>query len=147
MLIQCIKWIERQTSAEELATSLKGLDLDADSLDDLYNAFNENNIAVVSEGEDASDGGEKILLDDGKIGLKVIKIENDTVYAEVLFGEILKARKEFAKYEEKANNLYNHLLVRQTYQLNRLLPFHMLHYRNHHFFHYHTYCLSSLLLH
>ena len=26
---------------EELADSLKGLDLDADSLDELYNAFNE----------------------------------------------------------------------------------------------------------
>ena len=36
---------------EELAASLKGLDLDADSLDDLYNAFNENNIAVVSEAD------------------------------------------------------------------------------------------------
>ena len=33
---------------EELAASLKGLDLDADSLDDLYNAFNENNIAIIS---------------------------------------------------------------------------------------------------
>ena len=52
---------------EELASSLKGLDLDADSLDELYNAFNENNIAVVSEGEDASDGGDKILLDDNTL--------------------------------------------------------------------------------
>ena len=53
---------------EELASSLKGLDLDADSLDDLYNAFNINNIAVVSEGEDAdSDSGDKILLDDNDL--------------------------------------------------------------------------------
>ena len=52
---------------EELATALRGLDLDADSLDELYNAFNENNIAVVSEGEDASDGGDKILLDDNDL--------------------------------------------------------------------------------
>ena len=53
---------------EELASSLKGLDLDADSLDDLYNAFNANNIAVVSEGEDAdSDSGDKILLDDNTL--------------------------------------------------------------------------------
>ena len=53
---------------EELANSLKGLDLDADSLDDLYNAFNENNIAVVSE--DDSDNGtsdDKILLDDNTL--------------------------------------------------------------------------------
>ena len=51
---------------EELAASLKGLDLDADSLDILYNAFNENNIAVVSENESNDEGGseDKILLDD-----------------------------------------------------------------------------------
>ena len=52
---------------EELASSLKGLDLDADSLDDLYNAFNENNIAVVSEGEDTIDSSDKILLDDNTL--------------------------------------------------------------------------------
>ena len=34
---------------EELADKLKGLELDADSLDELYNAFSENNIKVVSE--------------------------------------------------------------------------------------------------
>ena len=53
---------------EELASSLKGLDLDADSLDELYNLFNENNIAVVSE--DDSDGGnnaDRILLDDNTL--------------------------------------------------------------------------------
>ena len=52
---------------EELANSLKGLDLDADSLDDLYNAFNENNIAVVSEGDDTDSDSEKILLDDSTL--------------------------------------------------------------------------------
>ena len=49
---------------EELATSLKGLELDADSLDDLYNVLSENNIAVVSEDEGANGGDEKLLLDD-----------------------------------------------------------------------------------
>ena len=53
---------------EELASSLKGLDLDADSLDDLYNVFNEKNIAIVSEdaNEDGTneDDGDKLLLDD-----------------------------------------------------------------------------------
>lgn len=53
---------------EELATALKGLDLDSDSLDELYNLFNENNIAVVSEEEATSDTNnvniEKLLLDD-----------------------------------------------------------------------------------
>ena len=52
---------------EELATNLKGLDLDADSLDDLYNAFNENNIAIISEGEDGEDSGTKLLLDDNAL--------------------------------------------------------------------------------
>ena len=53
---------------EELANSLKGLDLDADSLDDLYNAFNENNIAVVSEDDsDNETSDDKILLDDNTL--------------------------------------------------------------------------------
>ena len=37
---------------EELAEKLKNLDLDADSLDDLYNTLSENNIKVVSENEE-----------------------------------------------------------------------------------------------
>ena len=37
---------------EKLAEKLKGLDLDADSLDDLYNALSKNNIKVVSENPD-----------------------------------------------------------------------------------------------
>lgn len=51
---------------EELANALKGLELDADSLDDLYNTFNENSIAVVSEEEAGTDeeGGSPLLLDD-----------------------------------------------------------------------------------
>ncbi len=40
---------------EQLAEKLKGLELDADSLDDLYNALNENNITIVSEGEEEED--------------------------------------------------------------------------------------------
>ena len=51
---------------ENLALALKGLDLDADSLDDLYNIFNENNIPVVSE-EETDGGSEKILLDDNTL--------------------------------------------------------------------------------
>ncbi len=50
---------------EQLANSLKGLDLDADALDDLYNFFNENNITVVSEEETgATSTGNSLLLDD-----------------------------------------------------------------------------------
>jgi len=54
---------------EELAASLKGLDLDADALDELYNLFNENNIAIVSEDDsDSSNNGvDKILLDDNTL--------------------------------------------------------------------------------
>lgn len=37
--------------------------------------------------------GEKILLDDGKIGLKVISVENGKVKTEVLYGEEIKPRK------------------------------------------------------
>ena len=37
---------------EELAEKLKGLELDADSLDDLYNTLSENHINVVSENEE-----------------------------------------------------------------------------------------------
>ena len=44
---------------EQLATALKGLDLDSDSLDDLYNSLMEANIQVVTDddlsGEDAGD--------------------------------------------------------------------------------------------
>ncbi len=52
---------------EELANALKGLELDADSLDDLYNTFNEHSIAIVSEDEAGStdEGGTApLLLDD-----------------------------------------------------------------------------------
>lgn len=55
---------------EELAASLKGLDLDADALDELYNLFNENSIAIVSEDESGQeDGGnsDKLLLDDNTL--------------------------------------------------------------------------------
>lgn len=52
---------------EELAGALKGLDLDADALDELYNLFNENNIAVVSEDESDDDSGDKLLLDDSDL--------------------------------------------------------------------------------
>ena len=52
---------------EELAVSLKGLELDADSLDELYNALNDNNIEIVSNDEDDDGGDEKLLLDDNTL--------------------------------------------------------------------------------
>ena len=53
---------------EELANGLKGLELDSDSLDELYNLFNENSIAVVSEEEaTGSSTVDKLLLDDSTL--------------------------------------------------------------------------------
>jgi len=60
---------------EQLAESLKGLDIDPDSLDGLYNLLVENNIQVISETEDSAEGGntpdgmkdEPVLLDDTEI--------------------------------------------------------------------------------
>ena len=49
---------------EQLATALKGLDLDSDALDELYNALQENNIDVVSEDDTEEDSGDAIILDD-----------------------------------------------------------------------------------
>jgi len=50
---------------EQLADALKGLELDSDSLDELYNLFNENNIAVVSEiDNEVKLEEEKIIIED-----------------------------------------------------------------------------------
>ena len=43
---------------EELASSLKGLDIDSDALDELYNSFLENGITVVSSEEESSSSSE-----------------------------------------------------------------------------------------
>ena len=51
---------------EELAEHLKGLDMDSDSLDELYNAFHDLGIEVVSEDVDDSsndDGGVELIGD------------------------------------------------------------------------------------
>ena len=46
---------------EELAQELKGLDIDNDALDNLYNKLVENNIAVVAEADVDSSTGEAII--------------------------------------------------------------------------------------
>ena len=48
---------------EELAEALKGLELDNDSLDDLYNVFHENNIDIIAEDFDSEEEGQ----DDGDV--------------------------------------------------------------------------------
>lgn len=52
---------------EELASALKGLDVDNDSLDDLYNSLIENDIEIVGEDDDETKGGSPIILDDAEI--------------------------------------------------------------------------------
>ena len=51
---------------EQLATSLKGLDLDSDALDDLYNSLMEANIQVVTD-EELAGNEEDDIADDGGI--------------------------------------------------------------------------------
>ncbi len=57
---------EGKITYEQLAEVLKGLDMDSDSLDEVYNLLTTNNIEVVSEteGEDAEEGSPLILDDD-----------------------------------------------------------------------------------
>ena len=66
---------------EELADELKGLDVDSDSLDDLYNVLVENNIEITSdqvdESEDNEDNGDLLDIEDLTLS-KDIKI-NDPV--------------------------------------------------------------------
>ena len=52
---------------EELADALKGLDVDNDSLDDLYNALVENHIEIVGEDDENSSSDDGIILDDAEI--------------------------------------------------------------------------------
>lgn len=56
---------------EQLAKALQGLEIDADALDDLYNLFTENGIAIVTEEEREEGSGDhktasvdKLILDD-----------------------------------------------------------------------------------
>lgn len=64
---------------EQLADELKGLDVDSDSLDDLYNFLVDNNIDITSEQDDAGDEEDGGLVDLEDLALsKDIKI-NDPV--------------------------------------------------------------------
>ncbi len=56
---------------EELAKSLQGLDMDADSLDQLYNSFIEAGISVITEEEATSEeGGAKKVMKKQEIFLQ-----------------------------------------------------------------------------
>jgi RNA polymerase primary sigma factor len=54
-------------SFEQLALALRGLELDADELDELYNLFNLNNIAIVSEDEIETNNVVEKIMDDNTI--------------------------------------------------------------------------------
>ena len=62
---------------EELANELKGLEVDSDTLDDLYNLLVENNIEIVSEtadnGTDDEDPNDLIVED--------LTLTKDRIYA------------------------------------------------------------------
>ena len=52
---------------EELALALKGLDVDNDSLDELYNALIENKIEIVGEDDEDVSSDDSIILNDAEI--------------------------------------------------------------------------------
>ena len=70
---------EGYVTYEQLAASLKGLDLDSDSLDDLYNSLMSENIQVVSD-EDMSKDGD----DDDSDGGNIDEILKDNTLAKEL---------------------------------------------------------------
>jgi RNA polymerase primary sigma factor len=54
---------EGHITYEQLAESLKGLEVEPDDLDELYNLFMINNIEIISENEDSEeDGGDEPII-------------------------------------------------------------------------------------
>ena len=62
---------------EELANSLKGLEIDSDTLDELYNLFMENGIAVVTSESDAENGGKEIIKEEEVVVLSDAELTKD----------------------------------------------------------------------
>ncbi len=62
---------------EELAQAIKGLDVDSDSLDELYNFFVQNDINVVATDEDESAEGDSKKVDDHPLILEDEVIAKD----------------------------------------------------------------------
>ena len=62
---------------EQLAEVLKGLDIDNDSLDDLYNTLMENGIEVVAEDAGATDGPKKEVEEEENLVLSDEEITKD----------------------------------------------------------------------
>ena len=103
---------------EELANGLRGLDLDSDSLDDLYNCLIENNIEIVTEegqiGEDEEDGGGNIedILKDTAIAKELSINDPVRMYLKEIgrisllsLDEEMKLSERIANGDEEAKNI------------------------------------------
>ena len=109
---------------EELADELKGLDVDSDSLDDLYNVLVENNIEITSdqvdESEDNEDNGDLLDIEDLTLS-KDIKI-NDPVrmyLKEIGRINLLTSDEEFeyAKRAEQGDEYAKRMLAESNLRL------------------------------
>ena len=82
---------------EELANGLKGLEVDSDSLDELYNSLMENNIEIVTDesevgGTDEASGGD---IDD--------ILKDNTIAKEISINEISNNISEFSRLYVEEN--------------------------------------------
>ena len=75
-LIELGKKQDGKITYEQIAEELKGLDIDSDTLDDLYNAFVENKIEIKAEDEDHTDNSEILTPD-------TLEVEDLTLAKEV----------------------------------------------------------------
>ncbi len=76
-LIKLGKEQDGKITFEQLAETLKGLDIDSDDLDNLYDVFVINGIEVVSESDDSSKGGTSLGDGEEPVLLEVEEIVRD----------------------------------------------------------------------